>query len=34
MISFALNILYLTLAILFFDMMFQRSRSRGLGRIE
>jgi ABC-2 type transport system permease protein len=33
-ISFALNILYLTLAILFFNMMFERSRARGLGRIE
>jgi ABC-2 type transport system permease protein len=34
LVSVALNLLYLTLAILFFNMMFERSRSRGLGRIE
>lgn len=34
MISFALNALYLTLSILFFKYMFEKSRARGLSRIE
>ena len=33
-ISFGLNILYLTLSILFFGWMFERSRDRGLGRLD
>ncbi|QEH31667.1 ABC-2 type transporter [Aquisphaera giovannonii] len=33
-ISFGLNALYLALSILFFARMFERSRSRGLGRLE
>ena len=33
-ISFGLNILYLTLSILFFAWMFDRSRNRGLGRLD
>ena len=33
-ISFGLNILYLTLSILFFAWMFDRSRDRGLGRLD
>jgi ABC-2 type transport system permease protein len=34
LISFALNLFYVALAILFFNMMFEKSRTRGLGRIE
>jgi ABC-2 type transport system permease protein len=34
LISFGLNILYLTLAILFFGRMFEKSRERGLARLE
>jgi ABC-type polysaccharide/polyol phosphate export permease len=34
LMSFGLNMLYLAIAILFFGSMFQRSRSRGLGRLE
>ena len=34
LISFGLNILYLALAILFFGWMFERSRDRGLGRLD
>jgi ABC-2 type transport system permease protein len=33
-ISFGLNILYLTLSILFFGEMFERSRAKGLGRLD
>ncbi len=33
-LSFGLNVLYLTLSILFFGWMFERSRSKGLGRLE
>ena len=33
-ISFGLNILYLALSILFFAWMFDRSRDRGLGRLD
>jgi ABC-2 type transport system permease protein len=34
LISFGLNILYLSLTILFFGWMFERSRDRGLGRLD
>ena len=33
-ISFVLNFLYLAIAIVFFGWMFERSRERGLGRLE
>jgi ABC-2 type transport system permease protein len=33
-VSFGLNVIYLTLAILFFAWMFDRSRARGLGRLD
>jgi ABC-2 type transport system permease protein len=33
-LSFGLNLLYLTLSILFFNAMYERSRSKGLGRLE
>jgi ABC-2 type transport system permease protein len=34
LVSFGLNILYLALTILFFGWMFERSRDRGLGRLD
>jgi ABC-2 type transport system permease protein len=34
LVSFGLNILYLSLTILFFGWMFERSRDRGLGRLD
>ncbi len=33
-ISFGLNVVYLTLSILFFGRMFERSRAKGLGRLD